>query len=165
MKNKKMFLAPSNPERIFQWGERYYYYNSNRESGNYDWHSDNLETAKDSPSPDLINAEWTFSTAPEKWNPELNFPAILPYAEFPSPKRNELVDSESVITLSWTTGRNAVTFDIYCSAENPPKYKGNQTETRFTLNKLNAATRYYWQIDCVTGTDTLRGEIWSFKTF
>lgn len=165
MKDKKMFLAPSNPERVFQWGERYYFHNSNRESGNYEWHSDNLETAKGSPSADLINAEWTFSTAPGKWNPELNFPAILPYAEFPSPKRNEVVDSVSVIKLSWVAGRNAFSYDVYCSAENPPKYRGNQNETGFALDKFNAATRYYWQINCVTGTDTVLGEIWSFKTF
>lgn len=162
MKDKKIFLAPSNPERIFQWGERYYYHNSNRETGNYEWHSDNLETAKGSPSPEVINAEWTFSTSPEQWNPELTFPVILPYAEFPSPKRNALVVSESGKTLNWVAGRNAVSYDVYFGSDNPPEFRSNQSSTSFFAEHLKPGTKYFWRINTISDSDTFEGETWTF---
>lgn len=50
-----------------QWGERAYFHNCRRESGDYPWHKDNLSTALGSPKPEEITAAWTFA---EKWDPE-----------------------------------------------------------------------------------------------
>jgi pectinesterase len=50
-----------------QWGERAYYFNCNRDGGNYDWFKNNLDQAPGSPTADQLTAAWTFDN---KWNPE-----------------------------------------------------------------------------------------------
>lgn len=49
------------------WGERSYFWNCHRKSGDYVWLSNNLSSAPGSPTPDQITAAWTFGG---KWNPE-----------------------------------------------------------------------------------------------
>src|SRR4029450_13518004 len=49
------------------WGERVYFYNCHRDSGDFDWFADNLSSASGSPKPKEITAAWTFGG---KWNPE-----------------------------------------------------------------------------------------------
>lgn len=164
MKDKKMFLAPSNPERIFKWGERYYFSNSHREAGDYNWHSDNLEDAKGSPSHEIITAEWTFSTAPESWNPETSLNCILPFAEVPSPSRNAYVSLTDSLVVSWAAAKNADSYDIYFSETSLPGFKMNSTTNNFTVRDLKPGTKYLWQVNTITGSDTLKGETWSFTT-
>ncbi len=66
MADAPIYLNPSNPKNLIQWGERVYYFNSHRKGGDYTWHEDNLEKAPGSPSPAHINASWTFGG---KWQP------------------------------------------------------------------------------------------------
>jgi hypothetical protein len=49
------------------WGNRVYMYNINRENGNFEWMQNNLEKAKGSPTPEEIDALWTFGGV---WDPE-----------------------------------------------------------------------------------------------
>lgn len=49
------------------WGERFYYFNSHRNSGDFPWHADNLASAPGSPAPAQITAAWTFAGT---WDPE-----------------------------------------------------------------------------------------------
>ena len=49
------------------WGERFYYYNSHRDGGDYAWFQDNLGTAAGAPSPAQVTAAWTFNG---QWDPE-----------------------------------------------------------------------------------------------
>lgn len=67
MANKPIYLVPTN--NIIRWGYRVYYYNCHKAGGDYSWFKNNLETAKGSPLPDAINANWVFGN---KWNPYLN---------------------------------------------------------------------------------------------
>lgn len=60
--------------RPFNWGERYYFYNSSGEGSNYNWLKDNLESAEGSPSADEITPQWTFNN---NWNPEDYIPTII----------------------------------------------------------------------------------------
>jgi PelA/Pel-15E family pectate lyase len=62
MADAPIYLNPSSPQNLIQWGERVYYYNSHRTGGDYTWHKDNLDKA----SAQNINAEWTFAG---KWKP------------------------------------------------------------------------------------------------
>ena len=62
-----VFNKDTSKNRPFNWGERDYFYNCHREGGDYSWFKNNLNTAKGSPSPNQITAEWTFGG---KWNPE-----------------------------------------------------------------------------------------------
>ncbi len=67
MADKEMFFAPSNPPRILQWGEdREYYFNCHGDSVDYEWYSDNLESAIGSPKPEEITPQWTFNNL---WDP------------------------------------------------------------------------------------------------
>ena len=69
MADQKIFFAPSNPPRVLQWGkERQYYYNCHRDSIDFSWFTDNLTDAPSAPTPDSINAMWTFNNI---WNPEM----------------------------------------------------------------------------------------------
>jgi pectinesterase len=54
-------------DRSNLWGERSYFWNCHRDGGDYPWLTNNLSSATNSPSPDRINAAWTFA---DKWNPE-----------------------------------------------------------------------------------------------
>jgi pectinesterase len=49
------------------WGERTYFHNCHRESGDYGWHRDNLSSAPGSPTPEQITARWSLGGG---WNPE-----------------------------------------------------------------------------------------------
>lgn len=63
--------------RPFNWGERYYFYNCHRKSGDFSWFKDNLNSAEGSPKVEDITASWTFN---EKWDPEANTgPLIVDY--------------------------------------------------------------------------------------
>lgn len=57
-----------NPEknRPYFWGDRYYFYNCQREGGNYKWFENNLEQSGIS-NPGSITASWTFDG---QWDPE-----------------------------------------------------------------------------------------------
>lgn len=164
MKNQPIFHAVSNPPVVLQWGLRYYYFNNHRDSVEFDWYSDNLDSAQGSPSPNDITAEWTFSTAPTPWNPEAAFPQALPNAEFPTPRRDKLGIGIEGTTLNWIKGRRAVSHDVYFGTTNPPPFIANQTSNSFNTGQLEDNTVYYWRIDAVSAYDTVKGEVWSFST-
>ncbi len=67
MADAQVYLNPSNPQNVIQWGHRVYFYNSHRESGDYAWHANNLETAEGSPGAEQITINWTFAG---KWKPD-----------------------------------------------------------------------------------------------
>lgn len=74
------------------WGERAYYHNCHCEGGDYDWFSDNLSSAPNSPKPDQVTAAWTFAG---KWDPERRSgPTIHKVAQHDD--RIEVTFSESV---------------------------------------------------------------------
>ncbi len=62
MKDQNIYrVATTN---TIQWGERIYYFNCHRKAGDYKWFANNLETAKGSPKPTDISANWVFNN---KW--------------------------------------------------------------------------------------------------
>jgi pectinesterase len=64
--------ADLNKEHI--WGERSYFYNCQRDSGDFAWFADNLSTAAGAPKPEQVSAAWTFDG---KWNPENEFGPVI----------------------------------------------------------------------------------------
>jgi PelA/Pel-15E family pectate lyase len=66
MADAPIYLNPSNPQNIIQWGHRVYFFNSHRNGGDYAWHADNLQQAPGSPMASAINADWVFAG---KWHP------------------------------------------------------------------------------------------------
>lgn len=66
MADAPIYLNPSKPQNIIQWGERVYFFNSHRQGGDYAWHADNLQQAAGSPLAEQISANWTFAG---QWQP------------------------------------------------------------------------------------------------
>ena len=64
MADVDIFFVPGNQ---LQWGRRVYYYNCSRDSGDYAWFQNNLDTAPGNPQPAEINAAWVFQG---RWDPE-----------------------------------------------------------------------------------------------
>lgn len=67
-------------------------------------------------------------------------------------------------TISWTSGENAVSHDVYFGISVNPEFQGNQTANVFTPNNLEQNTRYFWRVDEITSTDTIKGNVYTFHT-
>lgn len=66
MADTPVYLNPSSPQNIIQWGHRVYFYHAHRPAGDYDWMKDNLATAPGGPSAEQVTVDWTFAG---KWHP------------------------------------------------------------------------------------------------
>jgi hypothetical protein len=73
------------------------------------------------------------------------------------------IENES-ITLKWVAARNAISHNVYFGNNPTPKFRRNQKITSFISGKLKIKTVYYWRVDEVTETGTLRGPLWHFTT-
>jgi hypothetical protein len=171
-------VSPNAKEWI--WGQRHYYYNCHRIGGDYNWFQDNLNEAKNSPSPELITAEWTFDG---KWNPENNMSSVLPFVFLPKPRNGSYdVDTKDII-LNWVPSRNAQTFNVYFwkskfpqalkngeklkdgpSAPGKPFFIENQKKNYFSPGDLENNATYYWRIDEIINEKIIEGPLWHFTT-
>ena len=66
--------------------------------------------------------------------------------------------------LSWTTGSNAVSHNVYFGTTSPGTFRGNQIDTTFDPGTMDSNTTYYWRIDEVNVSGTTTGTVWSFTT-
>ena len=88
----------------------------------------------------------------------------------PADQENHLDPAEG---LSWTAGRNARSHDVYIGTSydavfradtGSPEFKRNQAGTSYVLdNSFSSIPTYYWRVDTVTDTGTVRGAVYSFK--
>ncbi|HKK62759.1 MAG TPA: NBR1-Ig-like domain-containing protein, partial [Bacteroidales bacterium] len=75
--------------------------------------------------------------------------------------------SHEVLTetnLSWTSGLNATSHDVYFGVTNPPEFAENQTDTVFDPGTLLKSTTYFWRINEINDDGTKVGNVWSFRT-
>jgi hypothetical protein len=68
------------------------------------------------------------------------------------------------VGLRWIPARNADSHNVYFGKEETPVLVKNQKTPLFEASGLSAHTTYYWRIDEIAGTDTLRGATWHFTT-
>ena len=90
----------------------------------------------------------------------------------PDPAHNvKLVDIEA--DLSWSAGCDALSHNVYFGTDfndvndadtNSSVHKGNQSETTFEPGTLEISTFYYWRIDEVETSETLKGRVWKFRS-
>ncbi len=102
---------------------------------------------------------WEFSTkAPQPPNTPSN----------PVPANNALKQNHPNITLSWTGGHpggDPVVYDVYFGTNAiPPLEKSNHGTESYAVSGLTGNTTYYWQIRAKSGTQSVWGPIWQFKT-
>ncbi len=160
MADRPFYRPPSSP-REWQWGDRHYFYNCHRDSADYLWFKDNLNTSEGSPTPKQITALWTFDG---KWDPEKDMMSILPFAFLPIPEDNTQEINDAGIILTWVAGRNAEWHNIYFGTTNPPTFIRNQKELNYNTGKLEFNKVYYWHIDEVTEQGIITGTNWNFTT-
>ncbi|HMJ48621.1 MAG TPA: pectinesterase family protein [Ferruginibacter sp.] len=67
MADKPIYLVPTNNPIL--WGQRIYYYNCHRETGDFNWFADNFQAADGMIKPVDINPAWVFGN---RWNPLKN---------------------------------------------------------------------------------------------
>jgi hypothetical protein len=157
----KPIYAPVSPNLVpWQWGDRQYYYQCERDGGNYGWFADNLDEAEGQPNPDSITAAWTFQGA---WDPESTLPSVLPFAAIPQPRQDAChVDRNPV--LRWIPARQQEIQLVRFGEVNEPPVVARVSEREFRTDPLKPSTRYVWRIDTVAGNDTLKGIPWTFST-
>ncbi len=66
--------------------------------------------------------------------------------------------------LNWTPGRGATSHDVYFGMSNPPPFIRNQTAATFDPGTMAQGAQYYWRIDEVNPSGTIRGAVWTFWT-
>jgi hypothetical protein len=78
-------------------------------------------------------------------------------------------------TLNWTPATTAVSHNVYFgtdkdvvknAATTSPEYKGNKPKgsESYDPGKLAWNSNYYWRVDAVYNTGTVKGLVWSFTT-
>jgi len=96
---------------------------------------------------------WSFTIAPET-------------AYDPSPADGEVLASDAVVILSWKAGLDAKQHKVYFGTDpNTITHLGfPTTNTTFDLLGLvEIGKTFYWRIDEVSGTDIVKGNVWSFS--
>jgi len=88
---------------------------------------------------------------------------------------NGAVDVQINSTLSWTPAATAVSHDVYFGTDEDavrnattasPEFKGNKASGSESLDpgKLTWDSDYYWRVDAVYNTGTVKGLVWNFAT-
>jgi PelA/Pel-15E family pectate lyase len=108
MANAPIYLVPTNPQNLIQWGERIYYYNNHRAGGDYAWYADNLQKAAGISSASQINTAWTFAG---KWHPSTEATYIDPKYKIAAKQvvaKNTNVKSEDPVAENMLVYQRAV---------------------------------------------------------
>jgi len=87
-------------------------------------------------------------------------------ASNPSPA-DDATSVSSTADLSWTSGSDATSSDVYFGTDSTPdsgEFQGNQAATTFDPGTLSNSTTYYWRIDEINAQGTTTGNVWSFTT-
>jgi hypothetical protein len=88
---------------------------------------------------------------------------------------NGAIDVQMNSTLNWTPAATAVLHDLYFGTDKDavmnattasPQYKGNKAPgaESYDPGKLAWHSEYYWRIDAVYNTGTVKGLVWHFTT-
>jgi O-glycosyl hydrolase len=99
----------------------------------------------------------------EYWLKSATIPPLLLQARDPNPYDGASGMSRTVV-LSWTSGAEATSHDVYFGTSSTPPFIVNQTATTFDPGTLAFSTKYYWRIDEVGPYGTIKGTVWSFTT-
>ena len=116
----------------------------------YHWRVDSL-------GPDGLTQgdNWAFITAPTVYPP-----TPPPKATTPSPSNGETGVSAALVILSWTSGGDTLSYNVYLNGV----FQGNQSGTTFSAGALSYSTAYTWRIDPVNAVGTTTGDTWQFTT-
>lgn len=108
---------------------------------------------------------------------ELNTPNATWQAKLPVPahENGHLEAPSGNFTLSWTSGPNSPTHNVYFGTDSAsvanattasPLYKGNKANgtTTHAVTGLYSMLTYYWRVDELVGAVVTKGNVWMFRT-
>ena len=84
------------------------------------------------------------------------------------------VSEDYAIYLRWTAGDSAESHDVYLGTDETAvtnattasdEFMDNKSRPSYAFMDFNDNTMYYWRIDEVTAATTVKGDVWSFKTY
>ena len=107
---------------------------------------------------------------------QLNGVYVGKKAHTPNPAdRNEHVEmADDSYLIRWSAAPAVLSHDVYFGTDsmevanadhNSPLFRGNQAlaDTSYQLNGLYSMKTYFWRIDELTSTETVKGEVWMFR--
>lgn len=147
-------------EGAYQWPMRNYYWNNQRDGGNFAWFADNLNRAAGAPLARDITPAWTFQG---RWDPETTMPAVLPFVSTPRPENGDRDVSATLTVLRWAGSRDALRYRVSFGTASPPPARGEVVATEFPLTRLTPGGTYFWRVDTVTASGIVAGPVWSFS--
>ena len=93
---------------------------------------------------------------------------LAPQAAYDPIPADGAVFISPVVSLSWARGLDAASHTVYIGENlgdvNNATGGTAQSETTFTPGTLELDKTYYWRVDEYDGTNTHKGDIWSFET-
>jgi len=119
----------------------------------YYWRIDEInEQHPDSP---WVGEVWSFTVPPRKaYNPD------------PADTAQYVIPDD--VTLSWSPGFGATVHYVYFGDNfdeiNNATTGAFQPGTTYSAGQLEMGKEYYWRIDEFDGLNTIKGDVWSFKT-
>jgi hypothetical protein len=159
MADRPIYRVPTS--NAYLWGDRRYFWNCHRDSGDYAWFADNLNQSEEHPAPDEVSAVWTFGG---RWDPERTLPAVLPGASLPRPRNGAGAIPAGGQTLRWMPGRTAEKHVVHLDIVDPPRRVATTDSSAFPTGVLSPGHQYFWRVDEIAGTDTITGPVWRFVT-
>lgn len=87
-----------------------------------------------------------------------------PTAAVISAPTNGATDVSINADVSWSSGGNTTSYDVYFGTTSPGDSKGNQVATLYDFGTMLNSTQYFWRIDAKNSCATTTGTIWSFTT-
>jgi len=98
----------------------------------------------------------------DSWLTGVKVELPLSHACNPNPADGSIVSTTT--DLSWTSGIDVTSHDVYFGTNDSPPFIGNQTTTIFDPGTMAYSTTYYWRIDEIGATGKTNGLVWCFTT-
>jgi hypothetical protein len=80
---------------------------------------------------------------------------------YPADDQNEVPINRN---LSWASGVDTVSHDVYFGKTNPPPFIGNQSGAKYETGVMDANATYYWRVNERNSYGTTTGDVWNFTT-
>jgi hypothetical protein len=124
-----------------------------------------------------VEAKYVKLTALKNWGSfiynqyglsEVRFSYMPMRARYPNPEDEE-TDVAVDVTLSWRSGRDAESHNVYYSTDEAAVTGGSATvnnvsEMSFGPISINLGSMYYWKVNEVDSNNVWDGPVWSFST-
>ncbi len=105
-------------------------------------------------------------TLQPSWSLVPSFALPRPTAYAPKPRDHE-PHVATLPAMSWAPAVDAAAYQVYLGttpALGPAELMGTTTLTHYYPSRLPADTVHYWRIDALTGSGTVTGPVWEFRT-